>query len=92
MKDRQPNQHKILMHEKDLTIGAEELLNLVEKYQYTHNVSNKQYSYLMGISLRNTIKYFTELIEKGYIKVTPENRKNGRGKANKYEIIDNPFE
>jgi DNA-binding transcriptional regulator LsrR (DeoR family) len=92
MKKRQPNQHKILLNDLDLTDGAERLLSLIRKYQYTYNVTNKQYSYLMGISLRNTVKYINELIKKGRIQTDPPNRRKGRGKANKYLIIETSCE
>lgn len=88
MNNRQPNQYRILENEHDLTEGAEELLRLIEKYQYTYNVTNQQYAYLLGISYRNTVKYINELIEKGRLKVEPANRRCGRGKANRYEVLD----
>lgn len=87
-KKRQPNQFKILENDLDLTEGAEKLLSLISKYQYTYNVTNRQYSHLMGISLRNTVKYINELIQKERIRVFPENRRRGRSRANRYEVIE----
>lgn len=88
MKKRQPNQYRILENENDLTEGAEKLLTLIEKYQYVYNVTNTQYSHLMGISRRNVIKYVNELEKKGRIQILPENRKRGRGLSNFYRIVD----
>ena len=89
MTNRQPNQFRILKHERDLSEGAEELLSLVEKYQYTFNVTTEQYASLMGVQRRNIVKYLNELVDKGYLSITPENRKAGQGKANTYKILDN---
>ena len=84
---RQPNQFKILQDEFELTEGAERLLALIKKYQYTHKVTVQQYAYLMGISKRNTIKYINELLTKKRIEII-SNRIGGRGKANKYLVIE----
>ncbi|MBO9541105.1 hypothetical protein J7643_11000 [bacterium] len=67
--------------------GAEQLLSFIKRYRATYNVTNQQYAYLMKISRKQTIFYLNELIEKGYIKVEPENRRAGRGRANKYFIL-----
>lgn len=88
MHKRQPNQYRILENENDLTEGAERLLELIKKYQYVHNVTNQQYAYLLGVSRRNLIKYVNELIKKNRVKVYPEGRRRGRGKANSYEVIE----
>jgi DNA-binding transcriptional regulator LsrR (DeoR family) len=85
---RWPNQYRILEDENSLTEGAEQLISLIKKYQYTHNVTNQQYAYLMGISLRNCVKYVSELIEKGRLQVEPANRRPGRGRACKYRVIE----
>jgi hypothetical protein len=83
---RQSNQYRALKYPWDLTEGAEQLLKLIEKYQYRHNVTNSQYAALMGIPLRNLVFYMRELEAKDRIEISPKNKKRGRGKPNLIKI------
>lgn len=83
---RQPNQHPMRESDWELSVKAQELLGLIGKYQYKHNVTNYQYACLLGISLRNTVKRINELLQKGRVEVYPPGRKRGRGMANRYVL------
>jgi len=74
--------------ETGLNSGSLHLYFLIKKYQYTYNISLRQYSKLMGISLRAVVRLIRPLYALGYIEAECKDLQTS-GKPNVISIVKN---